>query len=108
MGNSAAGHLLHDLQQLQDGRSAFRPEVERNAPATVAEMVERTDMGVGKIANMDVVPNRTAVRRWKIRAVDIETWNPAIHRHEQRSCPTGWCRSCCGEPARRSALRWLA
>lgn len=85
VGNSAAGHLLYDLQELQDGRSAFRPKVERNnAPVTVAEIVERTDMGVGKIANMAVVPDRTAVRRWEIRAVDIETWNPAIHRHEQK------------------------
>jgi hypothetical protein len=25
-----------------------------------------------------------------------------------RSCPARWCRSGCGEPARRSALRWLA
>src|SRR5580658_1117597 len=73
--NVAPGDLPRAFDDLQNRITVPRAEIQKIGFAVAAQMPERTNVRVGEIGHMDVIANRSTVRRWIVLAE---------HRHVER------------------------
>ena len=67
-----AEDLLGRGDDLADGVSPVRPEVDEVAPRLGQELAEGQDVGRGQVGDVDVVPDGRSVRGGEVRPVDLE------------------------------------
>ena len=68
----ALGRGFDGLDHLQYGMATARAQVHSNARVPIQEILQRADMGIGKVRDMDVVPDGRAVRCRVVGAEDFE------------------------------------
>src|SRR5579872_2702144 len=71
-GHVPAGHFLDGGDDFLHGMGASRAEIVRARPPGLDERLERTDVGVGEVADVDVVAQTGAVRRRIVVAEDLQ------------------------------------
>ncbi len=77
------GHPAHRVDDLLDREAATGPQVECRGHASPLEVSQGADVGVGQIADVDVVADRRSVRGRIIPAHQIERRNLPLHRHQR-------------------------